>query len=150
MKICEINGFDATGLMVRTSNANEMDGSTAQIGKLWESFYKNVAPKLNENSKVYGLYTNYESDVSGLFDVIACADTLESENIEGAVKHSVPAGKYLTFSATGEMPQVVIGLWEDVWKYFQSDDCEHERAYSTDFEYYKSQNEVEVFIGVKS
>ncbi|HFG1933513.1 TPA: AraC family transcriptional regulator, partial [Vibrio cholerae] len=51
--------------------------------------------------------------------------------------------------ATGEMPQVVIDLWNEVWNYFASEHCPHERAYTTDFEYYKSANSVEISIAVR-
>ncbi|EEY45345.1 bacterial transcription activator [Vibrio cholerae] len=55
----------------------------------------------------------------------------------------------MTFSATGEMPQVVIELWGDVWRYFGSESCPYKRAYTTDFEYYKSASEVEISIAIK-
>lgn len=149
MNISEINGFEVTGFVVRTTNADEMNPMTAKIGNLWEKFYLNAAPKLTDKSKVYGLYTNYESDFTGAFDVIACSDTLSAQLLSESVKTKVSSGKYVTFSATGEMPQVVIDLWSEVWNYFASEHCPHERAYTTDFEYYKSANSVEISIAVR-
>lgn len=149
MNISEMNGFDVAGFLIRTTNADEVNPSTAKIGNLWAKFYANAAPKLNEQSKVYGLYTNYESDFTGAFDVIACSDTLSPEILPDSVKIHVAAGKYVTFAACGEMPQVVIALWGEVWRYFGSENCPHERAYTTDFEYYKSAHEVEISIAVK-
>ncbi|MCR9816756.1 GyrI-like domain-containing protein [Vibrio parahaemolyticus] len=123
MKISEINGFEVTGFVIRTTNAGEVNPSTAKIGELWAKFYSNAAPKLNEKSKVFGIYTNYESDFT--------------------------SGKYVTFAASGEMPQAVIDLWGKVWSYFSSENCLYKRAYTTDFEYYKSAHEVEIFIAVR-
>ncbi|MCE0495452.1 GyrI-like domain-containing protein [Vibrio salinus] len=149
MNICEVTGFDVTGFAIRTTNADEMNPSTAKIGDLWAKFYANAMPELNEKSKVYGVYTNYESDFSGAFDVIACSDTVLPEKVSDSVRAGVVSGQYVRFSATGEMPQVVIDLWGEVWRYFGSENCAHERAYTTDFEYYKSANEIEIFIAVK-
>ncbi|MCD8521137.1 MAG: GyrI-like domain-containing protein [Saccharospirillaceae bacterium] len=149
MNISEINGFEVTGFVIRTTNADEANPSTAKIGNLWSAFYANAAPKLEERSRVYGLYTHYESDFTGAFDVVACADTLSPEQLPNSVKFIIPSGKYVTFSASGEMPNAVIDLWSEVWNYFGSENCPHERAYTTDFEYYKSANEIEIFIAVK-
>ena len=149
MNICEMHGFDATGFIIRTTNANEVTPSTAKIGELWAKFYASATPKLNEKSKVFGVYTNYESDFTGAFDVIACSDTLSPDILLDSVKITVASGKYVTFSATGEMPQVVTDLWRDVWRYFNSESCPYKRAYTTDFEYYKSAREVEIYIAVK-
>lgn len=149
MNISEIKGFEVTGFVIRTTNADEENPSTAKIGNLWSTFYANAAPKLDERSKVYGLYTHYESDFTGAFDVVACADTLSPEKLPDSVKFSIASGKYITFSATGEMPKVVIDLWREVWNYFSAENCPHERAYTTDFEFYKSADEIEISIAVK-
>lgn len=149
MNTIEVDSFDVTGLVVRTTNAEEMNPSTEKIGALWEEFYKTASSKLSNNSQVYGLYTNYESDSTGAFDVVACSDTLSPEELEGSVKFQISSGKYLKFSGKGEMPQVVIDLWGEVWEYFNSDSCLHTRAYTTDFEYYKNNNEVEISIAIK-
>ncbi|WP_413284201.1 GyrI-like domain-containing protein [Vibrio sp. MA40-2] len=149
MNISDVNGLEATGFVIRTTNADEVNPSTAKIGELWAKFYTNAAPKLNEKSKVFGIYTNYESDFRGAFDVIACSDTLSPEILPDSVKINVTSGKYVTFSASGEMPQAVIDLWGEVWTYFNSEYCLYQRAYTTDFEYYKSAHEVEIFIAVR-
>lgn len=149
MNVSEIDGFEVTGFVSRTTNADEMNPTSAKIGNLWDKFYSNAASKLTDKSKVYGLYTNYESDFTGAFDVIACSDTLSPQLLAESVKTNVPYGKYVTFSATGEMPQLVIDLWKDVWNYFASENCPHERAYTTDFEYYQSTNAVEIFVAVR-
>lgn len=53
MNICDSGGFDVSGLVVRTTNAAEMEPSTAKIGHLWAQFNKSVQAQLTETSKVY-------------------------------------------------------------------------------------------------
>ena len=149
MNISEVHSFEATGFVIRTTNADEVNPSTAKIGELWAKFYTNAAPKLTDKSRVFGIYTNYESDFTGAFDVIACSDMLSLEKLPDSVKVNVTSGKYVTFTASGEMPQAVIELWGKVWSYFSNENCLYKRAYTTDFEYYKSDHEVEISIAVR-
>ncbi|EKF9639193.1 effector binding domain-containing protein [Vibrio cholerae] len=149
MNVNNIDGFEVVGLSVRTTNASELNPSTAKIGQLWERFYANAGQKLSERSKVYGVYTNYESDSKGAFDVIACSDELSTEVLLDAIKVEIVSGNYVVFSAMGELPQAVLNLWAVVLNFFDSENCPYERSYTTDFEYYKSNTEVEIFISVK-
>lgn len=149
MNTIDVSSFQVAGLVVRTSNADEMNPSTAKIGKLWEAFYKVASLKLTPDSNVYGLYTNYESDANGEFDVVACSDTLSASELENARDFQIPSGKYLKFSGTGEMPKTVIVVWGQIWDYFNANDCFHRRAYTTDFEFYKSNDEVEIYISIE-
>ncbi len=145
MEINELEKINVTGISVRTTNANEMTPANAKIGALWEKFYTELAPKLSPNSQVFGLYTNYESDHTGAFDVVACSDVINTQELES---FQVNSGKYLVFSGVGEMPQAVISLWGEVWNYFSSADCQYERAFTTDFELYKSETEIEIYIAI--
>ena len=145
MEITKIENIDVKGIAVRTDNASEMDSATAKIGPMWEKFYSEIAPSLKDGANVYGLYTNYESDHNGTFDVVACSDNVEAPNVSS---YNVQAGNYLVFKGSGQMPQVVIELWGQVWEYFESPTSQHKRAFNTDFELYKSENEVELFISV--
>lgn len=146
MNINETQEITVTGIAVRTKNADEMSPATAKIGSLWETFYSQFGPQLSQSSQVYGLYTNYESDHTGEFDVAACASSLDIDDL-GEFK--IPAGKYLVFHEAGAMPQAVIDLWGKVWDYFASQDCEHVRTFTTDFERYINQDEIEICIAVE-
>ena len=117
MNISEIEKIDVIGKSVRTKNTDEMNPSTAKIGVLWESFFADLAPKLSQNSRVFGLYTNYESDHTGAFDVVACSDIIDAQGLE---EFQIKSGRYLIFNGTGEMPQTVIDVWGEVWNYFSS------------------------------
>ncbi len=149
MSIIEVDSFNVTGLVVRTTNAEEMNPSTAKIGALWEEFYSQLAPKLSQNSRVFGVYTNYESDHTGSFDVVACSDISDTQKLEGVSDFHINAGNYLVFNGAGEMPQAVIDLWGEIWSYFSSESCKYKRAFVTDFEFYKDKSEIEIFISVE-
>lgn len=58
-----------SGLKIRTKNADEMNPKTAKIGALWQTFFTDAMPTL-EPTPLYGVYTNYESDARGEFDVL--------------------------------------------------------------------------------
>lgn len=145
MNTTKIENIPVKGIAVRTDNSSEINPSTAKIGPLWERFYTEFAPLLSENSRVFGLYTNYESDHTGAFDVVACTDLLDSQSIDS---FAIQAGNYVVFKGQGKMPDAVINLWGQVWEYFESATCKHVRAFTTDFEFYKNDNEVEIYIAI--
>lgn len=149
MKLAQVDEKTVYGMTVRTRNSDEMQPQTAKIGGLWQQFYQNIAPHLQNNATVFGLYTNYESDASGEFTVMACTDKV-SESVSSDLEQSrIKKGNYLVFESTGEMPQAVINTWSKIWDYFSADTADYQRAYTTDFELYKKPNEVEIYIAVK-
>lgn len=133
-----------SGLTIRTKNSNEMLPSTAKIGPVWEKFFNEVAPSLQKDSKLYGVYSNYESDASGEFDVTVCTN----EKIAQLNTITLKKGKYLIFSAKGKMPEVVIETWKEIWNFFSAENNKFQRSYFTDFEYYKNGEEIEIYIGI--
>lgn len=146
MKVAEVKERKTLyGLTVRTKNTNEANPSTAKIAPLWERFFSEIAPSLKNGAIVYGVYSNYESDASGEFDITACTN-LEIPSLNSVI---VNKGKYLVFSAKGDMPKVVIDTWGEIWKYFSSNEHEYERAYITDYEVYKNDQEIDIWIGIK-
>lgn len=149
MKIEIVESKIVYGLKTRTKNADEMNPSTAKMSELWQSFYSQLGSSLKNASRIYGVYTNYESDMNGSFDVYAGTDLLDNSSEKNLTNVSIQKGKYLVFSSKGEMPQAVITAWTEIWNYFSSPTCPYQRAYTTDFEFYKTDREVEVFIAVK-
>lgn len=141
------------GRGIRTRNQDEMAPDSGKIPGLWASFYQDIAPKLSAGTTIYGVYSNYESDHTGHFDlhaVVASSD-LASEK-ESWVPCEIQAGNYLKFtqkSPDKDPVKQVIGLWQFVWSYFEDASCPHRRAYSTDFERYESEAAVELFISLK-
>jgi len=135
-----------TGLQVRTKNADEVNPDTQQIAPLWGRFYNELLPTLAKDATVYGVYHNYESDAQGAFDVLVGADKLTITDEMKSVE--LQAGEYLMFPVKGELPQAIIDTWMQIWAYFDDPSIDEKRAYKTDFECYKSENEAEIYIGV--
>ncbi|MBE7214320.1 GyrI-like domain-containing protein [Shewanella benthica] len=144
--------IELSGLAIRTSNRAEQDAKTQQIGPLWQQFMSRADVQSNMSSPIYGSYYDYESDHNGEFSVLAgwvAGLTLVAADYSALTGLTLAAGKYLRFSAIGEMPAVVISLWGQVWHYFSDDNCQFERNYSTDYECYTSNDGVDIYIGVK-
>jgi len=149
-QIQNISSFQVSGLQVRTRNTNETDPSTARIGAMWGEFFARqlaeTLPNKAVDAKIYGVYSNYESDASGEFDVMAGAAVSAVPDDFATV--SIKAGKYLVFACEGEMPMAVIQGWGKVWSYFNSN-AEYERCYQTDFEEYQGPQQAAIYIGIK-
>ena len=105
-------------------------------------------PTLGETPPpLYGVYSNYESDAMGLFDVLVGAEEVKQR--DGMASVILDEGKYLCFTAKGELPQSVIETWGEIWAYFSDENCKDVRVYKTDFEKYISRDEAEIYIGIK-
>ena len=137
-----------TGLKTRTKNSDEMNPEVAKIGSLWQNFFAELVPTLeNPTVPMYGVYTNYESDAMGEFDLLVGVENLKASDKLNTV--TLEEGNYLCFESKGEMPQAIIDTWGDIWAYFSDENCTEKRAYGTDFELYLSQSEAEIYIGVE-
>ena len=80
MRMEQVEQFAVHGLTTRTNNHDEMKTSGLKIGALWQDFYVNVAPNLQTESEVFGIYHQYESDHLGEFDVTAGATHLQVQS----------------------------------------------------------------------
>jgi len=148
MKTVQLERKTITGLKARTKNEDEMNPKVAKIGALWQNFFENIMPTLGETPPpLYGVYFNYESDAHGEFDVLVGAESVEP--LDGRETVVLEDGNYLCFTAKGELPQAVIETWGEIWAYFADENCKERRVYKTDFEHYISQDEAEIYIGVK-
>jgi predicted transcriptional regulator YdeE len=132
----EIHAKKILGLSLRTQ----------KIAPLWKRFNREILPILEEGTAVYAVYHNYESDVLGEYDLLIGTENFSTKN----EVHSVilEEGRYLMFPVKGELPQALITTWQEIWHYFQDPSVDERRDFKTDFECYKSQNEVEIYIGV--
>jgi predicted transcriptional regulator YdeE len=136
------------GIKVRTTNAAEFNPATSKIAGMWGQFFSeglfDSLPGKLPDSPIYGVYSGYESDYMGAFDVTAGVAVTKSDN-----PLALQAGEYLVFSATGPMPQTVLQTWGVVWQYFQSNP-NVQRSYATDFESYLGTDKVEIHIGIQA
>lgn len=147
MKVRHIEKLMVAGLGVRTNNNNEMNPETAKIGQLWDDYQdKNILGKTfnkANKSSMYGVYSDYESDVNGDYTVTVAVEVTKPKNAI-IIKNQ----RYLVFSKEGELPEIVIECWKDVWEYFEKD-SEYERAYTIDFEKYSKENFIEIYVSIK-
>jgi predicted transcriptional regulator YdeE len=148
MRLKSIESKIIKGISVRTNNADEMNPSKAKIGHLHQQFDKQVEVRYADGERVYAIYHDYESDASGDYSIL-CGFDGKSTDDEGLQALTIQAGNYLVFSAKGEIPKIVIDRWGEIWNYFSTDACVYKRTYTTDFEYYKNQTEVEIYIAVE-
>lgn len=147
MKVEGIDKFKVSGILIRTKNELEMTPGQGLIPGLWNQFFTGLVPRFNEDSEVYGVYSNYESDDSGGFDVMAGSNSLN--DYEGTQDIEIENGNYLVFEKEGEMPNTVVELWSEIWNYFKAADCSYTREYKTDFEKYIGSTKVIIYIGIK-
>jgi predicted transcriptional regulator YdeE len=140
------DAFQVAGLTVRTTNREENDPATARIGALWGRFFGEQTygstPHRTGDSRIFGVYTAYESNAHGAFDL-----TVGVAVSGGTGGVSVEAGDYLVFTGQGEMPHMVIATWQRIWQYFETHP-DIARRYRSDFEAYEGPDKVAIHIGV--
>jgi predicted transcriptional regulator YdeE len=150
-EVVELNQKQVVGLKIRTSNtAKDM---SEKIGKTWTDFYSNgiyasITNKVNANT--IGLYTNYESDFTGEYDMLACCEVSACEQLpDGVTAEVIPAGKYARFIIKGDVHNAVAEFWNELWN------MDLDRAYTADFEEYQATSEnmehaeIHIYISLK-
>lgn len=147
MKTHRIKKIMFFGLKTDTNNENEKNEETAKIPALWDDYVeKNIYGKTLNKSKephLYGVYSNYESDVNGNYSVSVAIEVTKNKN---AIV--VENQKFLVFKNSGELPAIVLETWKEIWAYFE-DKPEYERAYTVDFEKYLDKDTIEIYIAIK-
>ena len=140
------DAFQVAGLTVRTTNREEDVPATARIGALWNRFFGEETyrstPGRTGDARIFGVYSGYESDAHGAFDVTV---GVAVSGATGSV--AIEAGDYLVFMGQGEMPQMVIAAWQRIWQHFEAHP-EIARRYRSDFEAYEGPDKVAIHIGV--
>lgn len=147
MKVTRVKKLMVSGISTVTNNEFEMSEENGKIAQLWEEYfandvYKKTFDKANSDF-MYGVYSNYESDASGNYKVTVGVEVTKPKN---AIV--IEDKKYLVFTKQGELPMVVVELWEEIWDYFEKN-SEYERAFEVDFEKYAKEDEIEIFVSIK-
>ena len=147
VKTTRVKNLMISGKTITTNNKNEMNEQTAKIQTLWDDYseenvYSATHDKAN-NSSMYGVYSNYTSDLNGDYDVTVGVEVTKAKNAI-VIKDE----KYLVFKKEGELPQVVIDTWTEIWEYFENN-TEYKRAYTIDFEHYTKEDEIEIYISIE-
>lgn len=148
-EVVELTEKKVIGITARTRNNDE--DMPLIIGGLWQRFftdgiYQSILHKRNDCS--IGLYSDYESNVDGLYDVTVCCEVskFEGQPADVAVK-TIPPGKYAKFVVRGHMQRAVGEFWTKLWS------MDLDRRYSSDFEEYQSGGdadncEIHVYIAI--
>ncbi len=156
----QISEIKLVGITERTSNVAEINPNTAKIGATIQKFFKENLPDKISNrktpGKMFAVYTNYESDVNGDYTYFLGEEVTSFDNVaEGLETLIIPFQNYMKFtSQPGEMPTVVINMWQDIWKMNEAD-LGGKRAYIADFEVYDERSKdpkntvLDVYIGIK-
>ncbi len=148
----QIDRIVISGMNVRTSNKKEENPETAQIPDLWRRFYADELPKVipnqTPNFAVYGVYSEFDRGPGGDYTVTVGLEIRNDlrENMAFPVVVVEP-GRYLTFAAKAAQTDSVLNTWRKIWDFFL-DSTEYKRAYTTDFDYYKTHDEVVVHVSI--
>lgn len=138
--------FAVSGLTARTTNRDERDSQISRIASLWGRFFDErvyeSTPNRIADMRLYGVYSGYESDAHGAFDLTAGIAVSR-----GPAAVQIEGGDYLVFNGQGQMPQMVLAVWQAIWQYFE-EHPEIRRRYCTDFEAYSGPEHVAIHIGV--
>lgn len=149
MNILKIESINIVGISVRTTNEGEMNEGTAKIPEMWGEFYSQILNQQVQGQIIYGVYSEYETDVNGKYTVTAGVE--QTGKLTGTGKLSevkIEAGEYMVFEGKGDISTVVLETWGKVWEYFSSKKAPYLRRFTTDFEKYISSNQVEIHIAV--
>lgn len=152
MKAKNIESFTVIGIKIRTTNQNMQ--ASKDIPAVWQRFVsEEIAKKIPNkiDDAIYAIYTNYESDYQGAYDMILGCKVSTKVNIpEGMIAQEFKRDKYIQFISKGRMKDnSVYKTWTKIWA------TDLDRSYNADFEIYskKSRNpedmEVDIFISVK-
>ena len=152
-RIIQRNETKVIGLEIRTSNEIEAQPAQSRIREAWKKFdeLKNEIPDRANEHIAFGLYSGYESGDKGLYSLAACSEVRTLERVpQGMVGKIIPPGKYLVFTAKGEMPHAIMSVWEGIWKYF-SNGTSYKRTFTADFEVYDRlrPEDAEIYIAIK-
>lgn len=147
MRVTRVKKLMISGISVITNNELEMSEESGKIAGLWEEYfskdiYKKTFDKANSDF-MYGVYNNYEFDEKGNYKVTVGVEVTKPKN---AI--IIEDKKYLVFTKQGELPEIVVELWEEIWEYFDKNN-EYERAFEIDFEKYAKDDEIEIFVSIK-
>ncbi|HEY7195267.1 MAG TPA: GyrI-like domain-containing protein [Gemmatimonadales bacterium] len=142
------------GLALRTDNATEARAGAGKIPGLWQRFrsedWFGRLEEVGAFGPPIGVYSAYESDVSGAFQILAGRELKPSARVPAPLQMvAVPAGTYLVFQSSGALPESVVNGWQQAWTYFEKR-RDVTRAYTVDFEMYPSAEEVEIWIAVRT
>jgi len=151
MDFVQLEHFAVVGIEVRTSNAREMTPEGV-IGRHWERFAKeNLKARIPQKAEANAIavYSEYASDEHGEYNyLLGVKVSAIGEIPAGMVVRNVPTGRYAVFtSERGAAAKVVYETWQRIWA--EPRTSQYTRSYRADFEEYRDDGRVEIYIGVR-
>lgn len=130
MKTLEIDAFEVKGINIRTDNQ-----SIEEIIDLWSK-----VGKVNLKEELYAVYSNYESDHNGKYDLLV-------GSLKNDLKDSIQVkeGKYLVFELEQGTPDKVGAMWQKIW---QDTEIYKQRLFTTDFEHYFLDGRASIYLAI--
>jgi predicted transcriptional regulator YdeE len=148
-EIVRMPAFAVAGFTTRTANEREMSGE-GRIGPLWQKYMTSgngAIPRVIDPSLTFSVYTNYESDHTGAYDVILGKPVGNLESISDPLRGvAIPATEYAVFPAASATPDGIRSAWMAVYEYFDGP-TNLRRAFTADFERYSADG-VQLYIAV--
>lgn len=90
---------------------------------------------------IFAVYSNYASDYKGDYDLL-----VGTKDWDGEKSVLIEAGDYLVFSVDNASHKGVEETWQKIW----ARDSELKRAYKTDFEWYHTSGEIDIYFNMKN
>jgi predicted transcriptional regulator YdeE len=134
--------FQVVGVPLRTSNSRG-----EEIGALFGRFFAEntlarIPDKLGDGAIT--LYTDYESDHTGLYTIVLGAIVSRTEHVPpGMVTRTVPAQRYAAIESRGDMPAALKATWFEVWR------SDLPRSFGVDFDLQRGSDAVDVHVALR-
>lgn len=136
-----------TGLKQAISST-QLEEQSTQLGHAWNKYF---ALNINNNARIFGIYTDYDQNMN-YSSIIGTEGQVPENTSSELITFVIPAGKYAVFSVKGLMPEAVQKFWANLWATIST--FPFERTFKVDFElyderYFTATPEVDIYISIK-
>ena len=126
-------------LSLRTNNFND----PKIIDKVTDLWAKALNKLADHNGSIYGVYHNYDSNYKGDYDLSIAIATDETQDNAIILGHN-----YREFPIALNQPSSIVETWQTIWQMEENDELD--RQYDADYEEYRADGTVSIFISLKS
>lgn len=126
-------------LSLRTNNFSDPK-IIERVTDLWAKALKTLA---DYHGSIYGVYHNYESNYQGDYDLSISIATEQLHDNTITLGHN-----YREFAIALNQPSSIVEVWQSIWQ--MEKNGELDRQYDADYEEYRADGTVSIFISLKS